>query len=126
VFCVECKLVCPSRIAGYPHLDHVHPSQLLVGSSLLSIALTVAVAVSMLPIAVSMLVAMTVRVSTTRLSVPTAAAEATAATALHSLGVASRSSAAGCSVGLGGGLEGSQLGVALFAEGLELAALLVE
>jgi hypothetical protein len=73
-----------------------------------------------------MTMSMTVRVSAARLPVATAAAEATAATALHGLGVASRSPATGSGVSLGRSLESPQLGVALFAESLELAALLVE
>jgi hypothetical protein len=88
--------------------------------------MSVAVVVTLLSVAVSMLVAVAVRVSTASLPVPAAAAETTASTALHSLGVASRGSATGSRVSLRRSLENSQLGVTLFAESLELAALLVE
>jgi cytochrome c553 len=91
----------------------------------LRLSLAVAVAVTLL-LAIAVLVAVAVRVSAARLPVAAAAAEATTSTALHSLGVASRSSATGCGVCLGRGLEKAQLGVTLLAEGLEFAALLVE
>jgi len=114
----------PSRGCNL-HLHILYPSSRLVASNLLSLSLTMSVALS---IAVSMLVtvSVTVRVSAARLPVATAAAEATTSTALHSLGVASRSAATGSGVSLGRSLESPQLGVALFAESLELAALLVE
>jgi hypothetical protein len=110
------------------YLHSFHPSELLslnlLGLSLLSL-LTMSVA---LPVAVPMLMSMsvtvTVRVRPARL--PVAAAEATAATALHSLGVASRCAATGGSVSLARSLQSTELSVALFAEGFELAALLVE
>jgi hypothetical protein len=108
------------------YLHSFRPSELLglslLGLSLLSL-LTMSVALS---IAVPMLmsVSMTVRVCTAGL--PVAAAETSAATALHSLGVASRSPATGGSVSLARSLESTELSVALFAEGFELAALLVE
>lgn len=85
----------------------------------MSVALPVAV-----PMLMSMSMSVTMRVRPARL--PVAAAEASAATALHSLGVASRRAATGGSVSLGRSLQGPQLGIALFAEGFELAALLVE
>jgi hypothetical protein len=103
----------------------IYPSRLL--SSLLSLSLGLTVVVT-LTIAVSMLMTMsvTVRVATTGLPVVAAAAEATASAALHSLGVASRSSAAGSSVSLRRSLESPELSITLLTERFELAALLVE
>jgi hypothetical protein len=101
----------------------IHPSRLL--SSLLSLSLGLTVVVT-LSIAVLMAMSVTVRVAATGLPVVAAAAEATASAALHSLGVASRSSAAGSSVSLRRSLESPELSITLLAERFELAALLVE
>jgi hypothetical protein len=101
----------------------IHPSRLL--SSLLSLSLGLTVVVT-LSIAVLMAMSVTVRVAATGLPVVAAAAEATASAALHSLGVASRSSAAGSSVSLRRSLESPELSITLLTERFELAALLVE
>jgi hypothetical protein len=108
------------------YLHSFHPSELLglslLGLSLLSL-LTMSVALS---IAVPMLMSMSVTVRVRAARLPIAAAEASAATALHSLGVASRCAATGSGMSLGRSLQSTELSVALFAEGFELAALLVE
>jgi hypothetical protein len=108
------------------YLHSFHPSELLslslLGLSLLSL-LTMSVALS---IAVPMLMSMSVTVRVRPAHLPVAAAEASAATALHSLGVASRSPATGSGMSLGRSLQSTELSITLFAERLELAALLVE